>query len=77
MTAAQTREWEEFFGGVSDIDVELQVTALEVTGDSAAAQLAGVYVFANPSTRRTQRESVAFQARVRREGDRWRIATLR
>jgi hypothetical protein len=77
LTPTQTREWEEFFRGVSDIEVELHVTALEVTGDSAAAQLAGLYVFDNPSTHRTQRESVAFQARLRREGDRWRIASLR
>ncbi|HET9274654.1 MAG TPA: hypothetical protein VFN96_01150, partial [Gemmatimonadales bacterium] len=77
LTPAQTREWEEFFQGVSGIEVELQVTALEVTGDSAEAQLAGLYVFDNPSTHRTQRESVAFQARLRREGGRWRIASLR
>jgi aminoglycoside phosphotransferase (APT) family kinase protein len=77
LTPAQTREWEEFFRGVSDIEVELHVTALEVTGDSAEARLAGLYVFDNPSTRRTQRESVTFQARLRREGDRWRIASLR
>jgi tRNA A-37 threonylcarbamoyl transferase component Bud32 len=77
LTPTQTREWEEFFRGVSDIEVELHVTALEVTGDSAEAQLAGLYVFDNPSTHRTQRESVAFQARLRREGDRWRIASLR
>jgi hypothetical protein len=77
LTPTQTREWEEFFRGVSDIEVELQVTALQVTGDSAEAQLAGLYVFDNPSTHRTQRETVAFQARLRREGDRWRIASLR
>jgi tRNA A-37 threonylcarbamoyl transferase component Bud32 len=77
LTPTQTREWEEFFRGVSDIEVELHVTALEVTGDSAEAQLAGLYVFDNPSTHRTQRESVAFQARLRREGDHWRIASLR
>ena len=77
MSPTQTREWEEFFRGVSDIEVELGVTALQVTGDSAEAGLAGVYVFQNPSTHRTQRESIAFQARLKREGDRWRIASLR
>jgi hypothetical protein len=77
LTPTQTREWEEFFRGVSDIEVELNVTSLQVTGDSAEAQLAGLYVFDNPSTHRTQRENVTFQARLRREGDRWRIASLR
>jgi hypothetical protein len=57
--------------------VELDVTALEIAGDAAEARLAGVYVFTDPGTRRTQRESVAFQASLRREGSRWRIASLR
>jgi serine/threonine-protein kinase len=73
----QAREWEEFFRGVTDIKVELNLTGLKVAGDAAEARLAGVYLFRNPSTRRTQRETVAFQASLRREGNRWRIASLR
>ena len=38
---------------------------------------AGVYVFEDPGTRRTRRESVGFQAQLRREGGRWRITSLR
>jgi hypothetical protein len=57
--------------------VELNVAGLKVAGDAAEAQLAGVYIFNNPSTHRTQRENVAFQASLRREGNRWRIASLR
>jgi hypothetical protein len=76
LSPAQTREWEEFFRGVSGIEVDLRLTNLQVTGDSATAQLAGVYVFDNASTGRTQRESVGFEARVRREGGSWRIARL-
>ena len=77
LSPAQSQEWEEFFRGVRDIDVELEVTGLQVSGDSAAAQLAGVYVFEDPGTHRTRRENVAFQAQLRREGGRWRIASLR
>jgi hypothetical protein len=77
LSPAQSREWEEFFRGVREMDVELEVTALEVSGESAAAQLAGVYVFEDPTTHRTRREHVAFQAQLRREGGRWRIASLR
>ncbi len=77
LSPEQTREWEDFFGGVTDIQVELQVTDLKVAGDAAEAGLAGVYVFANPSTHRTQREPVTFKASLRREGTRWRIASLR
>jgi hypothetical protein len=53
------------------------VSDLKVSGSAAEARLEGVYVFRNPSTRRTQREPVGFQATLRREGTRWRIASLR
>jgi hypothetical protein len=74
---SQAREWEQFFQSVTDIDVELGVSDLKVSGDAAEARLEGVYVFRNPSTRRIQREPVGFQAALRREGGRWRIASLR
>jgi ketosteroid isomerase-like protein len=74
---SQAREWEQFFQSVAEIDVELAVNDLKVAGDTAEARLEGVYVFRNPTTRRTQREPVAFQATLRREGNRWRIASLR
>jgi hypothetical protein len=74
---SQAREWEEFFQSVTDIDVQLAVSDLKVAGNAAEARLEGVYVFRNPSTRRTQHEPVGFQAILRREGTRWRIASLR
>ena len=74
---AQAREWQEFFQSVTDLEVELGVAGLTVNGDAAEARLEGVYVFRNPSTRRTQREPVSFQAALRREGSRWLIAALR
>ena len=77
LSPAQSQEWEDFFRGVHDVDVDLKVTTLQVSGDSAAAQLVGVYLFEDPGTRRERRENVAFQAQLRREGGRWRIASLR
>jgi hypothetical protein len=77
LSPEKAREWEEFFRGVTDISVELGVTDLKVAGDAADARLEGVYLFRNPSSRRTQREAIAFQATLRREGNRWRIASLR
>jgi serine/threonine-protein kinase len=74
---SQAREWEEFFQSVTDIDVELTVRDLKVAGHAAEARLEGVYAFWNPSTRRTQHEQVGFQATLRWEGTRWRIASLR
>ena len=74
---AQAREWEEFFNAVSDIDVELRVTGLEISGASANAQLAGVYSFTDPSSRRLKHENVGFTARLRRDGGTWLIESLR
>ena len=77
LTGDQAREWQEFFQGVSDVQVELNVTDLRISGDAADARLAGVYVFNNPSTRKVQREPVSFQATLERSGGRWRIASLK
>jgi hypothetical protein len=57
--------------------VELAVSDLAVSGDSADARVGGVYVFQNPGTRRTVREPVNLQARLRRQGGEWRIEALR
>ena len=77
LSPAQSKEWEDFFGAVNEIDVDLAVSDLAVSGDSADARLSGVYVFQNPGTRHTQREPVSFQARLRRMGGEWRIEALR
>ena len=77
LSPAQSKEWEDFFGAVNEIDVDLAVSDLAVSGDSADARLSGVYVFQNPGTRHTQREPVSFQARLRRTGGEWRIEALR
>jgi tRNA A-37 threonylcarbamoyl transferase component Bud32 len=77
LSPAQSKEWEDFFGAVNEIDVDLAVSDLAVSGDSADARLSGVYVFQNPGTRHTQREPVSFQARLRRMGGEWRIEVLR
>ncbi len=77
LSPERAREWEEFFKGVTDVRVDLNVAGLKVNGDAAEARLTGVYVFDNPSTHRTQREPVDFQASLRRVGNRWRITSLR
>jgi ketosteroid isomerase-like protein len=77
LSPAQSKDWEDFFGAVSEIDVELAVSDLAVSGDSADARVGGVYVFQNPGTRRTVREPVNLQARLRRQGGEWRIEALR
>jgi hypothetical protein len=79
LSPAQSKDWEDFFAAVSAIDVDLTVSDLAVSGDSADARLSGVYVFQNPGSRRTVREPVSFQAHLRRQGGGgdWHIETLR
>jgi hypothetical protein len=77
LSPEQSKDWEDFFAAVSAIDVDLAVSDLAVSGDSADARLSGVYVFQNPGTRRMVREPVSFQAHLRRQGGDWRIETLR
>jgi hypothetical protein len=74
---SQAREWEQFFDAVAEIDVELRVAVLQVSDGSADAELAGVYSFTDPSSRRLKHENVRFSARLRRDSSGWRIESLR
>jgi hypothetical protein len=73
----QAQEWEDFFRGVSQVQVELNVSDIRATGDAGEARVAGVYVFIDPGTHRPRRENVAFRASMRREAGHWRIVSLR
>ncbi|HEX3275976.1 MAG TPA: protein kinase [Gemmatimonadales bacterium] len=77
LTQDQALEWERFFGAVRDVDVELQVTRLDVRGDQAEAELEGAYAFTDPGTRRPRRDQVHLHASLRRDARGWRIETLR
>jgi hypothetical protein len=73
----QALDWERFFEAVSEIEVDLRITKLDVSGPTAVADLAGVYTFTDPSTRRLQRENVSFVARLRQAAGGWRIESIR
>ena len=77
MTAAQQLGWEQFFQLVRDVKAELAVGRLDVADQTADAQVGGTYTYLNTSTQRTERQPVSFQATLRREGGRWRIAQIR
>ena len=72
----QAKEWERFFSAVDDIEVKLQVTRLDVHGDTGEASLSGVYAFTDPATRRPRRDSVSLLATLRRDARGWRIESL-
>jgi hypothetical protein len=77
MLPKQALDWQQFFRAVDDIDVLLDVTKLDVTGNSAEAQLSGVYNFTDPGTRRPRKENVSFVATLKSDGGRWLIQSLR
>jgi serine/threonine-protein kinase len=73
----QALDWEQFFRAVDDIDVQLDVTGLDVAGSTAQAQLSGVYNFTDPGTHRARHENVSFMAALQRDGGRWLIQSVR
>jgi protein kinase-like protein len=72
----QAKEWERFFSAVDEIEVKLQMTRLDVHGDTGEASLSGVYAFTDPATRRPRRDSVSLVATLRRDARGWRIESL-
>jgi serine/threonine protein kinase len=76
MTPSQQLGWEQFFRLVRDVKADLAVGRLDVRDMAAEAQVAGTYTYLNTSTQRTERQPVAFEATLRREGGRWRIAQI-
>jgi serine/threonine-protein kinase len=77
MLPRQALDWEQFFRAVDQIDVQLDVTGLDVAGNTAQAQLSGVYDFTDPGTRRARHENVSFVAALQRDGSRWLIQSVR
>jgi hypothetical protein len=62
----------------NDVKVALQVTRLDVRGDAGEVELAGVYVFPDPGTRRTREDSVSLHSTVRRDArGGWHIESVR
>jgi hypothetical protein len=77
LTDDQARDWLRFFGAVKDLKVTLRVARLELHGDTGEADLAGVYTFTDPGTRRLRQDSVSFHSTVRRDARGWRIEAVR
>jgi len=78
LTDKQASDWTQFFKAVNDVKVALQVTKLDVRNDVGEVELAGVYVFTDPGTRRTREDSVSLHSTVRRDGrGGWHIESVR
>jgi hypothetical protein len=78
LTDKQASDWTQFFKAVSEVKVGLQVTRLDVRGDVGEVDLAGVYVFTDPGTRRMREDSVSLRSTVRRDArGGWHIESVR
>jgi ketosteroid isomerase-like protein len=73
---AQERGFRDFFENVRTLKTTLVLGALGVDGNSATAPITGAYDYTDRSGK-TQHQSLAFRATFRRDGTRWRIASVR
>jgi predicted Ser/Thr protein kinase len=77
LTAAQQQGWENFYGVVRNLSVQLAVSRLELSDARAEGMVSGAYNYTNTSTGLTERQPVNFRATFARDGAEWRITSLR
>jgi hypothetical protein len=77
ITAAQQRDWQQFFSAVQNIRVSLTIGQLDITGTNAEARVTGSYRYENTSARRLEEQPVSFQATLERDGALWRLTAIR
>lgn len=77
ITAAQQRDWQQFFGAVQNIKAALAITQLDIAETTADAHVSGTYRYENTSTRRSEEQPVSFRALLQRDGTTWRIASIK
>ncbi len=77
ITAAQQRDWQQFFGAVQGIRATLAIAQLDLAGARADARISGTYRYENTSTRRSEEQPVSFRASLQRDGATWRITAIR
>ena len=76
MTPGQQSAWESFFQSVRSINADLQIDAFSTASDTALAQISGAYVFVTRAGR-SERQPASFTAAFSRDGDRWRLQTIK
>lgn len=76
MTQQQQSAWESFFGSVRSMTANLEVSALDVNGNNAVAHLTGQYQYVNRNGR-AEHQPASFEAVLVRDGDRWKLQTIR
>jgi serine/threonine-protein kinase len=76
MTPAQQSAWESFFQSVRSMTADLQIDTFTSGADSAVARITGAYVFVTRAGR-SERQPASFIASFARDGDRWKLQTVR
>jgi serine/threonine protein kinase len=76
MTPQQQSAWESFFSSVRTITATLDLSALQITGNTAVGRLSGAYQYVT-RTGRTETQPASFQATFQREGERWTLQSIR
>jgi serine/threonine-protein kinase len=76
MTPQQQSAWESFFSSVRSMTATFDIASLDVNGNTAIARLNGVYEFVSRNGR-SDRQQVSVDATLQREGDRWRLVSVR
>jgi hypothetical protein len=76
MTPEQQSGWESFFTSVRSMNATFDIASLDLSGNSAVAQLTGVYDYVTKSGRQ-ERQPVSLQATLQLVGDRWTLQAVR
>ena len=77
ITAAQQRDWQQFFSAVQNVKVNLGIAQLDIAGTTAEARVTGTYRYENTTTRRLEEQPVNFRASLQRDAASWRLTAIR
>lgn len=73
ITANQESAWRGFFNNVSSLEATLQILELDISGDTARAQVEATYEY---RMNRTETQTFVFTASFRRGADGWRLTLI-
>jgi hypothetical protein len=76
MTSQQQSAWESFFSSVRSIKASLEISSLNISGETAVGRITGTYEYINRAGR-TERTPASFEATFQKDGGRWLIQRVR
>ena len=76
LTSDQQRGFEQFFEAARKLDVTFRVASVEGSATITDAHVNGTYEYES-SSGRVERQPVSFVARLRRDGNTWRLVSVR